>query len=449
MKARLALAALAALCISPFYGCGSEQPMQVSDGGTVETTNGIMARVVLPTGRPAAAIKVFLLDEQDWLVKMQTGESLVLDSAETDSAGDFWLDSAGRYTDTIDAKRAMSLVADVEDYAVLIHDVSKRLVRNEYNSLIGLRKKVSYEGTVKESTTVAKQILLAGSPYTATVDSGTGKFVIKDVPQEQYTVVVKRQRRDSSIEYVVSDKVKLDEWTEGQPVTITPDTTKSFLLDDFEDSDNRNLLVLGGGWWTALNDYPGGNSVLLQPANAAPENWKTAIRAGRGNATRTLQVLYALGNRAPSLYDNEPHVLLENSIGGQNVHYNFSGMDSLTFWSGGTGRLQVDLVQENPIEGGVDLTVVATTTVELANTWERYAIKPSDLSVRVDVFPENPAAHKADFARARLPAYDEKPTTWKEMGGMITQIRFKGKGGNEFWLDDIRVHGITAGDLVK
>jgi hypothetical protein len=448
MKSRLAIAALAAVCVSAVTGCFLFED-RVADGGTIETTNGIAAQVRLPSGRPAANIKVFLLDEQDWLVKMQTGESLVLDSAETDSAGKFWLDKDGNYTDTIDAKRAMSLVADVEDYAVLIHDVSKRRVRNEFNDIIGLRKKVSYEGTVKESTTVAQQILLAGSPYTANVDGATGKFIIKDVPQEQYTVVIKRQRRDQSVEYVVGDKVKLDEWTEGQPVTIAPDTSKSFLIDDFEDSDNRNMLVLGGGWWTALNDYPGGNSVILQPANAAPENWKTAIRAGRGNATRTLQVLYTLGDRAPSLFDNEPHVLLENSIGGQNVHYNFSGMDSITFWSGGTGRLQVELVQENPIESGVELTVVATTTFELTNAWQPYTIKPSDLSVRVDVFPENPAARKAEFAKARLPEYTQKPATWKDMGGMITQLRFKGKGGNEFWLDDIRVHGITAGDLVK
>lgn len=437
MNARLKAATLLAASLSAFYGCGERLA-----GGTIETTNGISARVVLPNGRPAANIKMFLLDEQNWLVKTKAGESLVLDSAETDSEGNFRIDS-------LDTNHTVSLVADVEDYGVLIHDVDSTRLKNEYDNVIGLRKKVSYEGTVKDTTYEAKKIFLAGSPYSADVDSATGKFIIRDVPQEQYSVVILRKLPDASLEYVVSDKIKLDEWTTGQPAVIIPDTSKSFLIEDFEDSDNRNLLVLGGGWWTALNDYPGGNSTILQPANAAPQNWVTAIKAGRGNATRTFQVLYALGTNQPSVFDKEPHVLLENSLGGQNVHYNFSGMDSLTFWSGGNGRVQVELVQENPIESGVEISVIASKTFDLTNAWERYTIKPSDLTVQVDVFPSDPASRKAEFDQARLPAYTKKPETWKEMGGMITQLRFKGKGGNEFWLDDIRVHGITAGDLVK
>ncbi|MDB5048805.1 MAG: hypothetical protein JWO30_1876 [Fibrobacteres bacterium] len=437
MNARLKAATLLAASLSAFYGCGERLA-----GGTIETTNGISARVVLPNGRPAANIKMFLLDEQNWLVKTKAGESLVLDSAETDSEGNFRIDS-------LDTNHTVSLVADVEDYGVLIHDVDSTRLKNEYDNVIGLRKKVSYEGTVKDTTYEAKKIFLAGSPYSADVDSATGKFIIRDVPQEQYSVVILRKLPDASLEYVVSDKIKLDEWTTGQPAVIIPDTSKSFLIEDFEDSDNRNLLVLGGGWWTALNDYPGGNSTILQPANAAPQNWVTAIKAGRGNASRTFQVLYALGTNQPSVFDKEPHVLLENSLGGQNVHYNFSGMDSLTFWSGGNGRVQVELVQENPIESGVEISVIASKTFDLTNAWERYTIKPSDLTVQVDVFPSDPESRKAEFDQARLPAYTKKPETWKEMGGMITQLRFKGKGGNEFWLDDIRVHGITAGDLVK
>jgi hypothetical protein len=438
MNSRLVAAALLAASLTAFNGCGPE-PIA---GGTVETTNGISARVVLPSGRPAARIKMFLLDEQDWLVKTKAGESLVLDSAETDSAGNFSIDS-------LDANRSVSLVADVEDYGVLIHDVDSIRLKNEYGNVIGLRKKVSYEGTIRDTIFQAEKIFLAGSPYSADVDAATGKFIIKDVPQEQYSVVILRKLPDATLEYVVGDKVKLDEWTTGQPVTITPDTSKSFLIEDFEDSDNRNLLVLGGGWWTALNDYPGGNSTILQPANAAPQNWLTAIKAGRGNATRTFQVLYSLGANQPSIFEKEPHVLLENSLGGQNVHYNFSGMDSLTFWSGGNGRLQVELVQENPIEAGVEISVIAYKTFALTNAWERFTIKPSDLTVQVDVFPSNPESRKAEFEKAHLPAYAKPPASWKETGGMITQLRFKGKGGNEFWLDDVRVHGITAGDLVK
>jgi hypothetical protein len=438
MISRLKIAALLAACLTGIFGCGPE-PLA---GGTIETTNGITARVVLPNGAPASNIKVFLLDEQDWLAKTKAGESIVLDSAETDTSGKFEFED-------VDTNRTSSLYADVETYGVLIHDVSQQLVDDQYQGKIGLSKKVSYEGVVKETTFVAEKIFLAGSPFAAEVDAN-GKFIIKDVPQELYSVVILRKLPNESLEYVVSDKVKLDEWNEGKPVTIVPDTAKALLVEDFEDLDNRNLLgpIFGGGWWDAADDYPTGNSVLLQPANAAPQNFSKAIKDGGGERIHCLQVLYTPGTR-PGPYEAVPFVVLTTNLGSQGVHYNLSGMDSLTLFTGGNGQLEVELVQENPANSGVALSLLASATFDLDSTWRKISIKPSDLVVTADWFPEDLAAAKAGLEGAKLPAYTKKPETFAEMGGMITQIRFKGKGGKEFWLDHIRIHGITAGDLVK
>ena len=445
MKIRLLIAALAAACMAAFNGCGPE-PLA---GGTIETTNGITARVVLPSGKPASNIKLFLLDEQDWLKKTKAGESIVVDSTETNDSGTFKF----KFKTPEDSARTVSLYADVETYGLLTHACTQKLVDDAYKRTIGMSKKVSYQGTINDSTYVTEKLFLAGTPFSSEVD-GAGKFIIKDVPQEYYSVVILRKLPNEAHEYVVGEKVKLDEWTEGKPDIITPDTTKAVLVEDFEDLDNRNLLgpILGGGWWDALNDFPADNSTLLQPVNAAPQNFTRAItNGGSDERARSLHVLYKAARAVPTA---EPFVMLMTDLGAGRVHYNLSGMDSLTFFSGGSGRLTVEFVQQNPAgaEPGseVALQVIASKTIVLDSAgWTKFSIKPADLKISVGWFPTDPANFKAAFEKARLPAYTKRPGTWQEMGGMVTQIRFKGAGGIEFWLDHIRIHGITAGDLVK
>jgi hypothetical protein len=318
MKLRPIIALGLAACALSLCGC-----FERVAGGTIETTNGITARVVLPTGNPATAIKVFLLDEQDWLEKTKAGESIVVDSAETNTEGEFTFK-------TVDTTRTTSLYVDVESYGILIHAVTKKLIKEAYNGKIGLAKKVSFQGTIKDPSFVAEKIFLAGSPFAAAVDSN-GKFIIKDIPQEKYSVVILRRLPDQTQEYVVSDDVKLDEWTEGKPATIVTDTVKAFMLENFEDLDNRNLIgsVFGGGWWEANDDrqISNGNSQLLQPADASTGNFGRAIKDG-GSTERahSLQVLYTNGTR---LGQNEgiPYVLLASNLGSYGAHYNLSKMD--------------------------------------------------------------------------------------------------------------------------
>jgi hypothetical protein len=453
MNLRLGIAsALAAglLGLSALSGCGMFE--RVADGGTIETTNGIAAKVVLPSGQPASDIKIYLLDEQDWLEKTKAGESIILDVVETDSAGNFKFKIA-----KADSDRTVGLYADVETYGLLIHDATQQLLKDAFGNVIGMTKKVSYEGTIKDTTFDTQKIYLAGTPFNAVVDS-VGHFIIKNVPPESYAVVIERRLPDQSREFVVGEKVKLDEYTEGKPTIITPDTTKAILLEDFEDGDNANLLhpILGyQSWWDAASDLvSGGNATLLQPTNASIGSFQKAIRDGAGDRGKSLQVLYNSGTH-PGQGEPFSYVMLTTNLGGYAIHYDLSHMDSLTFFSGGSGKLVVELVQENPknpltLETVASLQVVASKTFVLDSLgWTKFTIKPDDLTISVGWFPENLGALKTNLESGRVPAYTEKPTTWAEMGGKITRIRFKGTGGKEFWLDHIRIHGISAGELVR
>ena len=418
-------------------------------GGTIETTNGISARVVLPSGQPASNIKLKLLDEKDWLAKTKAGESIVLDSAVTDSSGKFFIKT--------DSTISCGLTADVEDYAILIHNVTQKAIDADFKGKIGLRKKVKYQGSIQDTGTHAVKILLAGTTFSAVVDSAGG-FLISDVPPEKYSVVILRNLPDQSQEYIVGAQVTLNEFTEQNHDTVHADTSKVLLLENFENWEpTQNVIVnmvgpvltgsIGGGVYDVADDANyGGNSDLYQPANNTAGNLVAALKPGMIGHGKAFQCLYKTGtNVAPLL--PYPMVHIDMNLGTRWTPYNLSGMDSLSFLSGGTGKLIVELTQENP--DGVVLNVVASKTFVLEPIWGRYTIKPNDLVVTSGWFPNNIGDYQKELKAAHLPVYTKVPTTWQEMGGMVTFISFKATGGSEFWLDDIQVHGVNVGDLVK
>ena len=136
-------------------GCGDMFDSRHA-GTTIETTNGLTARVYLPSGAPAKSIKVFRIDEEGWLADVKANGSIFMDSAETNDSGKFefkWKDST----------HASCLYADVEGFGFLIHKVSRSVIRDKYNGHIDLAKKVSYQGHISDNS--AKRIYLAGSPF--------------------------------------------------------------------------------------------------------------------------------------------------------------------------------------------------------------------------------------------------------------------------------------------
>lgn len=422
-------------------GCLFQSDDRVA-GGTIETTNGISARVTLPNGSAASNVKVYLLDEQEWLTKVKAGASVYLDSAVTDGNGDFKIKK--------DTSVHASLVANADDFGILIRHVTPEVIKDGYHGIIGLRRHKSYSGVVVDSNAVPDQVLLAGTPYSSAVDSD-GTFSFPALPPESYPVVVRRKLPDDSTEYTVAGDVDLSKDSVAAD-TLVPDTSKILVLEDFDDGDNRTKLgpILGDGYWIAYSDsFLGGNSQLFQPVNAAPQNFEPAIHDGGGSHPTALQILYKSGDTAG---EDQPfsYVFLEANLGGSSYgaykHYNLSAMDTLSFFAKGNGKAVVELVQ-NQI--GIPLFVTASAEVNLTEAWQEFKITPDQLKITVSQFPFNPADFKQALLDSHLPAYTAKPVSWGETGGMVRTIRFLGTGGSEFWLDLIRLHGTVLNDLVK
>lgn len=412
-------------------------------GGTIETTNGI---VVMPDGRPAARIKVFLLDEKSWLSNVKDGKAIALDSSETDENGVFKIDR--------DTSSKVSLMANAEGHGILIRHVTADLIKKEYWGKIMLRKHVSYRGTVGAGQSGAKQVYLAGTPFSALIDPDGG-FSLPNIPPEKYPVVVRRLDINDQEEYVTAGEVDLLKKDSVIPTdTLKPDTSKTLLLEDFEQGNNYNELgaiFAGIGYWDAYSDeYLGGNSRLLQPTNAAPQNFSAAIGDGGAQGReRSLEVLYQSGSRGNE-WKPFPFVYLSTNLGpsadANNIHVNLSKMDTVTFYAKGSGRLVVEFGQK---QIGVPLKITAGSTVTLTDTWQLFKLPAKDFSVEVKEFPANPAQFQALLQSAKLPTYAAKPQTWEEMGGRAHTVTFLGTEGTSFWLDEIRFHGLVLDDLVK
>lgn len=96
-------------------------------------------------------------------------------------------------------------------------------------------------------------------------------------------------------------------------------------------------------------------------------------------------------------------------------------MDSLVFWTRGTGRIWIAMEHMDSAR-----IVRAWTSRSLDSAWKRILIRPSDFDVP-DGHPDN--------------------IGWTALRDSINYVTFLIEGGKEMWIDDVRLHGITPGDL--
>lgn len=435
VPASLALAALLAL------GCVFTDPDPGPIAGTtIETTNGIVS---MADGRPAARVKVFLIDEKSWLSNVKEEKPVALDSFETDDKGVFEVKR--------DTSDQVSFLCNAEGDGILIRSFTKESFEKTYRGKVRMQKHAAYRGRVEDGQPQVRRIYLVGTPYSAPIDP-SGEFNLANVPREVYPVVIKRVSPELVEEFVSAGSVDLTKPDSVPQDTLKPDTSKSVLLDDFEDSDNKSLLgkLLTGGFWDAYSDeHLGGNAVLVSPANTAPGNYVNAIKnGGAPGRERAMEIVYRAGDRGND-WKTYSFVHLDVNIGasgnGTIAHYNLAKMDTLMFWAKGSGTLAVDLIQ-NQI--GIPLWVTAGGTVTLTDQWQHFKIAAADMTVEARIFPATPSQFRAQLIESGLPPYAQKPATYAETGGKFRNIAFMGTGGTTFWLDDIRFHGPALDDLL-
>lgn len=186
----------------------------------------------------------------------------------------------------------------------------------------------------------------------------------------------------------------------GIPRFIRDDWT-SVLVDDFEDGNDSSALPVRGKWRLASYGTQGVSGPFL-------------TAAGLGRAGTAMRFKYSSPSTDYTVFaaslSNRPIVL--------------RGLDSLVFWARGGGRLYVAF--EHLTSG---FGPKSWMNMQLPTTWTRIRISPNDLD------PAGP------------PGNSSTNVGWNAVRDSVTDLSFIVQGGSEFWIDDIRLHGIDEGDL--
>jgi len=105
---------------------------------------------------------------------------------------------------------------------------------------------------------------------------------------------------------------------------------------------------------------------------------------------------------------------------GTTVH-RFSGMDSITFWARGNGSMRVALEDgRDPYNISKAWAVFDTLT----SSWKHYTVRPQDF-----IAPD---------------AYN---LGWLLVKNRINTFTVFGQNGSDFWITDIRIHGISPSEI--
>lgn len=175
----------------------------------------------------------------------------------------------------------------------------------------------------------------------------------------------------------------------------------SVLVDDFEDGQNGTLLPNQGSW--------------LDSATAAAKFSNFGIFAApAGHGGKALHFTHA----ADSITGQ--YVLIKTPLAA--TPRCLRSLDSIVLWVRGSGVFTMafeNLSRPVPSKAWQNWTIDSTA-------WRKFVVSPKDL----------------------LPADNKFGNVgWAGVRDSITHITFFMTGNGEFWIDDIRLHGIVSGDL--
>jgi hypothetical protein len=175
----------------------------------------------------------------------------------------------------------------------------------------------------------------------------------------------------------------------------------SVLVDDFEDGAMRNQLPDSSAWTDTAS------------ANATFSNFD--IRAATGGRTgKVLHFAYS----ADSVTNQ--YVLIKTPLASSSRC--MRSLDSMVLWMRGSGKLYVAL--EKSFDG-VSKKAWATYHLDTSQ-WNRIRVRPQDFAAAENKYGN---------------------VGWPSVRDSITHITFLMAGSGEFWIDDIRLHGIDRDDL--
>lgn len=189
----------------------------------------------------------------------------------------------------------------------------------------------------------------------------------------------------------------------------------SVLLDDFDSASSIGLLPCKCDTWY-LAKSSGGK--LISPSWGMP--FTSAIQpAGSGRAGGALHVSFTA---------KSPDYVLAGIRFGKGFR-RMGGLDSITFWSRGSGTLHIALENVTDTSGYKK----AWAGVTMTTAWTHYSIKPSDFEAKT------PRTSGAGGIQGTI--------GWDGVKDSVTSFSVFGQDGTDFWIDSVVFHGMSPSEF--
>lgn len=363
-------------------------------GGTGSEAGEVIGHAVLSSGQPVINGRIIVYQESDSVFSFPTP----VDTLFTNSEGYFsFKQNEGSY--------AIEIRSDA--FAAFRKEIQIIAKQQDSLGVIILDSAVTISGTVQSAGELPVSMWAIGTPYSAAV-AGTGAFTFQSVPQGNFTLVAK-YFDGSYYYYSLGLSVLFSPDLGGKLDTITTDLNE-IVLDNFDDGDKYSNFkdILGGSNWHCNTD---GQSQIFPTTESFADSLVT-VQAYKG---KSLHVRYILDYSV-----NPPWTQVISRIG-DGDSYDFSLLDTISFWAKGDGEIKVDVgqfVEPNSFKS-------VHTALTVSNTWTLYKVVPADFPNSTNI------------------------SGWNELKAIVNRVSFNGVAGTEFWLDDIRMIGLTFDDLLK
>ena len=363
-------------------------------GGTGSEAGEAIGYAVLSSGQPVINGRIIVYQESDSVFTLPTP----VDTFFTNSEGYFsFKQNEGSY--------AIEIRSDA--FAAFQKGIQIIAKQQDSIGVITLDSAVTISGAVRSAGELPVSMWVIGTPYSAAV-AGTGAFTFQSIPQGNYTLVAK-YFDGSYYYYSLGLSVHFSADLGGKLDTITTDLNE-IVLDNFDDGDKYSNFreILGESNWHCNTD---GYSQIFPTT----ESFTDSLVTNQAYKGKSLHVTYILDSTV-----NPSWVQVISRIG-DGDSYDFSLLDTISFWAKGDGEIKVEIAQSDQSSFKSIHTVLT-----VSNTWTLYKLVPANFEYTTNI------------------------SGWDELKTMVNRVIFNGiSGGSEFWLDDIRMIGLTFDDLLK
>ena len=396
--------ALATITVMMISGCADNR---VSGTAGSETVNTFTVVVVDCEKKPVRGASVRVVADESWLRKSVNNESLTYYEAVSGHDGITRI--------PIDSLPGEDINLCIDSGFTGAFLPSYKFIDSSsgVQDTIFLRASSSLSGFVNYAGANPSGVSLQGTDYSSSIDPVTGEYSFPAVPPGNYNIVaLSTDPQSQAARLAAAGNVELSEGVVSQADLMTD--FSGILVDNFNGGADLMSYLNSGRWYIIKGGDISVNFPTAREADTLFIPSQSALVNSGAFEGKSLHVNYSAGTGTFYLI-----------VGAQvsTIKAGFTNIDTVSFMAKGNGRLTLRLHGEQDVD-----KPQAFYYINLDTAWQSYSIT---------------------FDQYEINDPDNSSAVWTDVEQRMTWLSFlPGGNGTDFWLDEIRLDGITINELL-